>query len=280
MNLLHYDEWKDSDAVQVMTKFLDTVIEEFIEKTEDLPFMEAPRKFSMTQRAIGIGVLGWHSYLQSKDIAFEDLQAKSLTNDIFKHIESESMLASAELAKTFGEPEKLKGSGRRNMTTQAVAPTTSSSFILGQVSPSVEPLNSNYFVKDLAKGKFTYKNPHLKEVLKKYGNDTTDVWKSILVTGGSVQHLMFLSDHEKDVFKTFGEISQKEIILQTGIRQKYIDQSQSINLMIHPKTPPRDVNQLLIYAWEQGVKTLYYHRGTNPSQELSRNLLTCTSCEG
>ena len=280
MNLLHYDEWKETDAVQVMTKFLDTVIEEFIEKTEGLPFMEAPRNFSIAQRAIGIGVLGWHSYLQSKSIAFESLQAKGLTNEIFKHIESESMLASAELAKTFGEPEKLKGSGRRNMTTQAVAPTTSSSFILGQVSPSVEPLNSNYFVKDLAKGKFTYKNPHLKEVLNNYGHDTQDVWKSILVTGGSVQHLMFLSDHEKEVFKTFGEISQKEIVLQAGIRQKYIDQSQSINLMIHPKTPPRDVNQLLIYAWEQGVKTLYYHRGTNPSQELSRNLLTCTSCEG
>ena len=280
MNLLHYDEWKESDAVQVLTKFLDTVIEEFIQKTENLPFMEAPRKFAMDQRAIGIGVLGWHSYLQSKNIAFEDLESKMLTNEIFKHIESESMIGSSELAKTHGEPKKLKGSGRRNMTTQAVAPTTSSSFILGQVSPSVEPLNSNYFVKDLAKGKFTYKNPHLKEVLKAHGHDNADVWKSILVTGGSVQHLMFLTDHEKNVFKTFGEISQKEIILQTGIRQKYIDQSQSINLMIHPKTPPRDVNQLLIYAWEQGVKTLYYHRGTNPSQELSRNLLTCTSCEG
>jgi ribonucleoside-diphosphate reductase alpha chain len=280
LNLLHYDEWKDSDAVQVLTKFLDTVIEEFIEKTEDLPFMEAPRRFAITQRAIGIGVLGWHSYLQSKSIPFESLDAKMLTNQIFSHIESESMVASSELAKTLGEPEKLKGSGRRNMTTQAIAPTTSSSFILGQVSPSVEPLNSNYFVKDLAKGKFTYKNPYLKEVLKSYNNDTSDVWKSILVTGGSVQHLMFLSDHEKEVFKTFGEISQKEIVLQAGIRQKYIDQSQSINLMIHPKTPPRDTNQLLIYAWEQGVKTLYYHRGTNPSQELSRNLLTCTSCEG
>jgi ribonucleoside-diphosphate reductase alpha chain len=280
LNLLHYDEWKDTDAVQVLTKFLDTVIEEFIEKTEDLPFMEAPRRFAITQRAIGIGVLGWHSYLQSKSISFESLDAKMLTNQIFSHIESESLVASSELAKTFGEPEKLKGSGRRNMTTQAIAPTTSSSFILGQVSPSVEPLNSNYFVKDLAKGKFTYKNPYLKEVLKSYNNDTPDVWKSILVTGGSVQHLMFLSDHEKEVFKTFGEISQKEIVLQAGIRQKYIDQSQSINLMIHPKTPPRDTNQLLIYAWEQGVKTLYYHRGTNPSQELSRNLLTCTSCEG
>ena len=280
MNLLHYEEWKETDAVQVLTKFLDTVIEEFIEKTEGLPFMEAPRKFSMQQRALGIGVLGWHSFLQSKSVAFESLEAKMLTNQIFSHMETESLVASAEMAKTLGEPEKLKGSGRRNMTTQAIAPTTSSSFILGQVSPSIEPLNSNYFVKDLAKGKFTYKNPHLIEVLKEHGHNTSDVWKSILVTGGSVQHLMFLSDHEKEVFKTFGEISQKEIILQTGIRQKYIDQSQSINLMIHPKTPPRDVNQLLIYAWEQGVKTLYYHRGTNPSQELSRNLLTCTSCEG
>ena len=280
MNLLHYEEWKETDAVQVLTKFLDTVIEEFIDKTEGLPFMDAPRKFSMEQRALGIGVLGWHSFLQSKSVAFESLEAKMLTNQIFSHMETESLAASAEMAKTHGEPEKLKGSGRRNMTTQAIAPTTSSSFILGQVSPSIEPLNSNYFVKDLAKGKFTYKNPHLKEVLKAHGNDYADVWKSILVTGGSVQHLMFLSDHEKDVFKTFGEISQKEVILQTGIRQKYIDQSQSINLMIHPKTPPRDTNQLLIYAWEQGVKTLYYHRGTNPSQELSRNLLTCTSCEG
>ena len=280
MNLLHYEEWKETDAVQVLTRFLDTVIEEFIDKTEGLPFMDAPRKFSMEQRALGIGVLGWHSFLQSKSVAFESLEAKMLTNQIFSHMETESLAASAEMAKTLGEPEKLKGSGRRNMTTQAIAPTTSSSFILGQVSPSIEPLNSNYFVKDLAKGKFTYKNPHLKEVLKAHGNDYADVWKSILVTGGSVQHLMFLSDHEKDVFKTFGEISQKEVILQTGIRQKYIDQSQSINLMIHPKTPPRDTNQLLIYAWEQGVKTLYYHRGTNPSQELSRNLLTCTSCEG
>jgi ribonucleoside-diphosphate reductase alpha chain len=280
MNLLHYDEWKETDAVKTLTYFLDAVMTEFIDKTEGLPFMDAPRKFASNQRALGIGVLGWHSFLQSKSVAFESLQAKGLTNDIFKHIEKESLEASAEMATKYGEPELLKGEGRRNVTTQAIAPTTSSSFILGQVSPSVEPLNSNYFVKDLAKGKFTYKNPHLIEVLKTYGNNTSDVWKSILVTGGSVQHLMFLSDHEKEVFKTFGEISQREVILQAGIRQKYIDQSQSINLMIHPKTPPRDTNQLLIFAWEQGVKTLYYHRGTNPSQELSRNLLQCASCEG
>ena len=280
MNLLHYDEWKETDAVKVLTYFLDAVMTEFIDKTEELPFMQAPRNFAMNQRALGIGVLGWHSYLQSKRIWFEGLEAKMLTNKIFKHIQEQSFEASQEMAEKYGEPELLKGEGMRNVTTMAIAPTTSSSFILGQVSPSVEPLNSNYFVKDLAKGKFTYKNPYLKEVLESHDQDTSDVWKSILVTGGSVQHLTFLTDEEKLIFKTFGEISQKEIILQAAIRQKYIDQAQSINLMIHPKSSVRDVNQLLIYAWEEGVKTLYYHRGTNPSQELSRNLLKCTSCEG
>ena len=280
MNLLHYDDWKGTDAVEVLTYFLDAVMSEFIRKTEDIPYMEAPRKFATNQRALGIGVLGWHSYLQSKSIPFESFEAKQLTTDIFTYMKRESRDASAELAKEYGEPELLKGYGRRNVTTMAIAPTTSSSFILGQVSPSVEPLNSNYFVKDLAKGKFTYKNPYLERVLDAYSKNNGPTWKSILVHGGSVQHLDFLSDHEKDVFKTFGEISQKEVIIQTAIRQTSIDQAQSINLMIHPKTPPKEVNQLLIFAWEQGVKTLYYHRGTNPSQELSRNLLQCASCEG
>lgn len=280
MNLLHYDDWKGTDAVEVLTYFLDAVMSEFIRKTEDIPYMEAPRKFATAQRALGIGVLGWHSYLQSKSIPFESFEAKQLTTGIFTYMKRESHEASESLAKEYGEPELLKGYGRRNVTTMAIAPTTSSSFILGQVSPSVEPLNSNYFVKDLAKGKFTYKNPYLERVLHGYSKNTGPTWKSILVKGGSVQHLDFLSDHEKEVFKTFGEISQKEVIIQTAIRQKSIDQAQSINLMIHPKTPPKEVNQLLIFAWEQGVKTLYYHRGTNPSQELSRNLLQCASCEG
>jgi ribonucleoside-diphosphate reductase alpha chain len=280
MNLLHYDAWKGTDAVEVLTYFLDAVMSEFIRKTEGIPFMQAPRKFATTQRALGIGVLGWHSYLQSKSIPFESFEAKQLTTDIFTYLKRESHDASVALAGEYGEPELLKGYGRRNVTTMAIAPTTSSSFILGQVSPSVEPLNSNYFVKDLAKGKFTYKNPYLERVLDTYNKNNATIWKSILVNGGSVQHLDFISDHEKDVFKTFGEISQKEVIIQTAIRQVHIDQSQSINLMIHPKTPPKEVNQLLIFAWEQGVKTLYYHRGTNPSQELSRNLLHCASCEG
>jgi len=188
--------------------------------------------------------------------------------------------ASEQLAKSLGEPELLKGYGRRNTTTMAIAPTTSSSFILGQVSPSIEPLNSNYFVKNLAKGKFTYRNPYLADLLEKYEKNTPEVWKSILVKGGSVQHLEFLTDEEKDVFKTFGEISQKEIVIQAAQRQKYIDQGQSLNLMIPPKTSPKEINSLLIFGWEQGVKSFYYQRSANPSQELARSILTCSSCEG
>jgi ribonucleoside-diphosphate reductase alpha chain len=179
----------------------------------------------------------------------------------------------------FGEPPLLEGYGKRNTTLIAIAPTTSSSFILGQVSPSIEPLNSNYFVKDLAKGKFTHKNPHLENLLKSKGKDTQDVWKDILVHGGSVQHLDFLSQTEKDVFKTFGEISQKEIIIQAAQRQKWIDQGQSLNLTIAPLTKPKDVNELLIFAWEQGIKSLYYQRSANPAQELARSILNCASCE-
>jgi ribonucleoside-diphosphate reductase alpha chain len=162
----------------------------------------------------------------------------------------------------------------------AIAPTTSSSFILGQVSPSIEPLNSNYFVKDLAKGKFTYKNPYLEAILEEKEKNTPEVWKTILVKGGTVDHLKFLSDEEKSVFKTFGEISQKEVLIQAAQRQKFIDQSQSLNIMVHPKSSPKDVSQLMIFAWEQGVKSLYYQRGTNPAQELGRNLLECQSCSG
>jgi len=279
LNLLHWDDWKDTDAVETLTYFLDAVMSEFISKTDNVPYMEAPRKFAQRQRALGIGVLGWHSYLQSKMVSFESMEAKMLSGQIFSSIKDKSHKASRDLANKYGEPPLLEGYDMRNVTTMAIAPTTSSSFILGQVSPSVEPLNSNYFVKDLAKGKFTYKNPYLENVLQKYDKNDVETWKSILVNGGSVQHLDFLTEEEKDVFKTFGEISQKEVIIQASIRQKYIDQAQSINLMIHPKTPVKEVNQLLIFAWEQGVKTLYYHRGTNPSQELSRNLLNCASCE-
>jgi ribonucleoside-diphosphate reductase alpha chain len=279
MNLLHYEDWKSTDAVETMTYFLDAVMEDYIQATENIPFLKAAHNFAKNQRALGIGVLGWHSFLQSKMIAFESMESKLLNVQIHKLIRDKSYAASKEMAKEYGEPPLLKGYGMRNVTTMAIAPTTSSSFILGQVSPSVEPLNSNYYTKDLAKGKFTYKNPYLEKVLEKHGKNTTEAWKSILMKGGSVQHLEFLSDHEKEVFQTFGEISQKEIIIQAAARQKYIDQGQSINLMIHPKTSPKEVNELMMFAWEQGVKCLYYQRGTNPAQELGRSILTCKSCE-
>jgi ribonucleoside-diphosphate reductase alpha chain len=279
MNLLHYEQWKDTDAPEVLTYFLDAVMTEFIRKVADLPFMQAPYKFAVQQRALGIGVLGWHSFLQSKMIPFESFEAKMLNVQIHKLLRDKTQAASRKMAIEYGEPELLRGYGLRNVTTLAIAPTTSSSFILGQVSPSIEPLNSNYFVKDLSKGKFTYKNPYLEAVLETHGKNDKATWQTILLKGGSVQHLEFLSANEKEVFKTFGEISQKEIVIQASARQKFIDQSQSINLMVHPKTSPKDVNQLLIFAWEQGVKSLYYQRGTNPAQELGRNLLQCVSCE-
>ena len=279
MNLLHYDEWKDTDAPEILTYFLDAVMTEFIRKVAGLPFMQAAYQFAVSQRALGIGVLGWHSFLQSKMIPFESFEAKLLNVQIHKILRDKTQAASRKMAIEYGEPQLLKGYGLRNVTTLAIAPTTSSSFILGQVSPSIEPLNSNYFVKDLSKGKFTYKNPYLEKVLETHGKNDRATWQTILIKGGSVQHLEFLSANEKEVFKTFGEISQKEILIQASARQKYIDQSQSINLMVHPKSSPKDVNQLMIFAWEQGVKSLYYQRGTNPAQELGRNLLQCVSCE-
>lgn len=279
LNALHYDEWKDTDLVETVVAFLDAVMEEYIEKTERLPFMSAAFNFAKRHRAIGIGVLGWHSFLQSKMISFESFKAKLINSEMWSLIQKKSHKASQELAKKYGEPEALKGYGMRNSTTMAIAPTTSSSFILGQVSPSIEPLNSNYFVKDLAKGKYTYKNPYLKELLKTKEKDTKEIWESVLKKGGSVQHLDFLSDEEKEVFRTFGEISQKEVVIQASQRQKYIDQAQSLNLMIHPKTSPKEVSQLLIFGWQNGIKTFYYQRSTNPAQELSRNILECSSCQ-
>ena len=279
LNLLHWDKIIGTDAIETLIYFLDAVNSEFITKTEGVPFMDAPRNFAKNQRALGMGALGWHSLLQYKNIPFEGIEAQMLNTTIWKVIQKRADKATEELAELLGEPELLKGYGRRNVTTLAIAPTTSSSFILGQISPSIEPLNSNYFVKKLAKGNFTYRNPYLEQVLESYEKNTAPVWKSILVKGGSVQHLAFLTDHEKNVFKTFGEISQKDVIIQAAGRQKYIDQSQSLNIMIPPETPVKQVNALLIEAWQMGVKTLYYQRSANPSQELSRNIMICSSCE-
>ena len=279
LNLLWWDEIEKTDAVETMTMFLDAVMTEFIEKTKGSRLMEAAHNFAKNHRALGMGVLGYHSYLQSKMIAWESIDAHLENVAIFSEIRKRADKASEDLAALFGEPEVLKGYGRRNTTTLAIAPTTSSSFILGQVSPSIEPLNSNYFVKNLAKGQFTYRNPELEEVLESKGKNNKETWKSILIHGGSIYHLDFFTEHEKNVFKTFAELSQKEVIIHAAQRQTYIDQGQSLNLMIPAGTKPKEINELMIFAWEQGIKSLYYQRSSNPSQDLARSILTCSTCE-
>ena len=279
MNILHYDEWKNTDAVETLTYFLDAVMTDYIDKVKDIKFMEPAYNFAVRHRALGLGTLGWHDYLQSNMIAFESMQAKLLNTAIHKFVSEKCKKASRELAELYGEPELMKGTGLRNSTNMALAPTTSSGFIL-QVSPSIEPSNANIFTRKLAKGSYVEKNKYLEETLKDHHKNTKEVWDSILMHGGSVQHLDFLTEHEKNVFKTFGETSQREIVIQAAGRQKYIDQSQSLNLMIPSDTPPKDVSQLMIFAWEQGLKGLYYQRGSNPAQALARNINTCVSCEG
>lgn len=280
MNLLHYDEWKDTDAVETMVFFLDAVMEDFIRRVEGIPFMQRAYNFAVRHRALGLGVLGWHSLLQSKRIPIESMDAYRLNTEVFRTIRDRAYNASMDLARRFGEPEYLQGYGRRNATLLAIAPTKSSSFILGQVSPSIEPFMSNYHVKDLAKVKTTFKNPYLQEVLRERGKDTDEVWQSIAARDGSVQHLDFLSDEERDTFKTFSEISQMTLVQQAAQRQAFIDQGQSLNLMIHPETPVRDINLLLLRAAEMGVKSLYYQYSVNAAQEFNRELLlSCRVCE-
>jgi ribonucleoside-diphosphate reductase alpha chain len=283
MNALHYDDWKDTDAVETLTYFLDAVMEEFIQETEDVRFMERALQFAKRHRAVGIGVLGWHSYLQKHMIPWNSTEAMQENNEVFSTIQERSYKASRELADKFGQPDVIKNHdkcARRNTTTMAVAPTKSSSIIHGQVSPSVEPLKSNYFVRDGAKLKVTQRNRFLESILKEKNRDTRETWDSIETRDGSVQHLDFLTEHEKDVFKTFKEISQMSIIKQAAQRQQYIDQAQSINMEIDPsETDIADINKLYIEAWQSGVKSLYYQKSVNAAQKFTRNLLECAACE-
>ena len=279
MNLELYDEWKDTEAVKLAIYFLDAVLQEFVAKTEGNYYLASANRFAKRHRALGLGVLGWHSYLQKNMIPFEGLEAKQLTNQIFSHISEKANKASRELAEIYGEPEVLTGYGRRNTTLMAIAPTTSSSAILGQSSPGIEPYSSNYYKAGLAKGNFMRKNKYLRQLLQEKGLDSEDTWRSIMLNHGSVQHVDGLSDEEKAVFKTFKEISQLEIIQQASIRQKYIDQAQSLNLNIPANVPIKEVNKLMIEAWELGVKTLYYQRSQSVSKEFITNIVSCSSCE-
>ncbi|SFJ72826.1 ribonucleoside-diphosphate reductase subunit alpha [Myroides guanonis] len=279
MNLELYDEWKDTEAVKLAIFFLDAVLQEFIEKTEGNYYLASANRFAKRHRALGLGVLGWHSYLQKNMIPFEGMEAKLRTTEIFQRIQQKADKATQELARIYGEPEVLKGYGRRNTTTMAIAPTTSSSAILGQTSPGIEPFSSNYYKAGLSKGNFMRKNKYLKQLLESKNMDNEETWRNIMLTGGSVQQLDGLTEEEKAVFKTFKEISQLEIIQQASIRQKYVDQSQSLNLNIPSGLPIKEVNRLMIEAWKLGVKTLYYQRSQSVSKEMVTNLVNCSSCE-
>lgn len=290
INLLHYNKWKDTDAVETLIYFLDAIITEFLEKLETYRdsdhlddrkiflFMKKAYNFAKSNRALGLGVLGWHSLLQSKMLAWESKDASKLNLEIFKLIKEKSYKASEELAEKLGKPELLQDYNRRNTTVNAIAPTTSSAFILGQVSQGIEPNWSNCYVKDIAKIKTTIKNPFLEKLLEEKSKNTKDVWLSIRDRDGSVQHLDFLSDHEKDVFKSFPEIDQMSIIEQAAVRQDYIDQGQSLNIMVHPDTPTKEINNFYITAWKQGIKALYYQHSMNAAQILNQKRL-CVACE-
>jgi ribonucleoside-diphosphate reductase alpha chain len=266
MNLELYDEWKDTDAVKLAIYFLDAVLSEFIDKTEGNYYLQGARNFAMRHRALGLGVLGYHSYLQKNMIPFESFEATQFNARAFRRIKEQAEQASRELANIYGEPELLKGYGLRNTTTMAIAPTTSSSAILGQTSPGIEPFASNYFKAGLAKGNFMRKNKYLAKLLAEKGLDNEETWRTIMLNHGSVQHLKELTDEEKAVFKTFKEISPMEIISQAAQRQQYIDQAQSLNLQIPSTMPVKDVNYLYIEAWKKGVKTLYYQRSSSVSK--------------
>ena len=291
INVLHYDKWKDTDAVETMIYFLDAVITEFLEKLEiyknsenrddqqTFLFMERAYNFSKENRALGMGVLGWHSLLQSKMLPFDSQGAYDLNSEVFKYIQARSQVASENLAEKFGEPELLKGYGRRNTTLNAIAPTTSSAFILGQVSQGIEPIWSNIYVKDIAKIKTTIKNPFLVKLLEDKGMNAAEVWRTIRDKDGSVQELDFLSENEKEVFKTYSEIDQLTIIYQAANRQNYIDQGQSLNIIIHPDTPTKEVNKIHVTAWKLGLKSLYYQHSMNAAQKFKQKK-ECESCEG
>jgi ribonucleoside-diphosphate reductase alpha chain len=291
LNLLHFDAWKDTDAVETLVFFLDAVMTDFIAKLEELRdsadadkrtafyFMQRAYNFAVANRALGLGVLGWHSLLQSKMLSFDSAEAYALNDQVFKFIQQRSYAASAELAQRFGKPALLQGYGRRNTTLNAIAPTTSSAFILGQVSQSIEPVWSNCYVKDIDKMKVTIKNQFLARILSERGKDDKQVWDSIRDHDGSVQHLDFLSEQEKNVFKTFSEIDQAVVIEQAAVRQQYIDQAQSLNIMINPKASAKDINHLYIQAWKIGIKTLYYQHSTNAAQQFSQRKMCVGACE-
>jgi len=282
LNMLHYDEWKNTDLIETCVFLLDAVMTDFIEKLEALrdsdhkedrqtfQFMERPYNFAKRHRALGLGVLGWASFLQSKGLPFVSEESTKLTEECFENIQQQSYKASEELARMYGEPELLKGYGRRNTTLNALAPTTSSAFIQGQISQSIEPPMSNFYIKDLAKLKAVIKNPFLEKMLEEKGINNKDTWDKIAKDDGSVLGLTELTDDEKEVFLTFDEIDVYGIIDQAAVRQKYLDQGQSLNLKIPANFTTKETNKVTLHAWKKGLCTLYYQHSVNAAQQFIR----------
>lgn len=291
LNAARWDEWKDTDLAEIAVYFLDGVVEEFIAKAKDIPGFERSVRFAKKSRAIGIGVLGWHTLLQSKMIPFDSFQAMMLNASIFRSIREKAETASKAMAISHGEPEWCVGTGMRHTHLMAVAPTRSNSIISGEVSYGIEPIPANAYADKTSKGVFLVKNPTLEALLKTKDLDDPVVWKSIVTNGGSVQHLATLTEDEKKVFLTAREINQMALIRQAGQRQKFIDQAQSLNLFFPVNCDPNWFHQVHMEAWKSGVKTLYYCRSSSvlKADSSSRQAVEkpkaqskedCAACEG
>ena len=283
LNLAKYHEWKDTNLIYDSTFFLDGVMEEFIQRAKGLKGFENSVRSADKGRAVGLGVLGWHTYLQEKGLPFEGLLAQHETRRIFSQIKIESERASMALADKYGEPLWCVGTGFRNTHLRAIAPTVSNSKLSGNISPGIEPWAANVFTEQSAKGTFIRKNPTLEKVLEEQNMNTSEVWDKILADGGSVQGLDFLSKEQKEVFKTFKEINQLELINQAGIRQQYIDQSVSLNLAFPSQVDPKFVNKVHLEAWKKGIKTLYYTRTESVLRgDIAEKAMDedCISCDG
>jgi len=282
LNLVRWDEWKDTDVVNVAVRFLDAVLEEYIQKTEHMKGMENSRRSAIKGRAIGIGVLGWHTLLQDRMLPFDGFDTMMLNAEIFKNIKEKAEEETTIMAKELGEPEWCKGFNRRHTHLLAVAPTVSNSTISGGHSAGIEPIAANIFVQKSAKGTFIKKNTTLEKLLETKEKNTPEIWKSINEQNGSVQHLEFLSDEEKEVFLTAREINQHTIIKLAIQRQKWVDQAQSVNLFFAKNSSPKYIHEVHLAAWQGGLKTLYYCRseGVIKGDMASRSSDECKACEG
>ena len=291
LNLAKYKEWKNSNLIYDSIWFLDGVLEEFLQKAKYRKGFENSVRSAEKGRALGLGVLGWHTYLQQKGLPFEGLLAQYETRRIFSQIKIESERASMALAETFGEPLWCVGTGFRNTHLRAIAPTVSNSKLSGNISPGIEPWAANIFTDQSAKGTFIRKNPTLVEELKKNNLNKEKIWNQILKDGGSVQGIKALDkitvgEHKipiKEVYKTFKEINQLELVNQAGIRQQYIDQSVSLNLAFPAQAEPKWINKIHLEAWKKGIKTLYYMRTESVLRgDIAENAMNeqCLSCDG